>query len=459
MDEPLGGAMRLSGQTTVGAGAGRGFSWRNPGRKSIVLRWLTAGLGVIALVSAGSSNGVAASPSPVSMTAPVSSTAATPEPAYATDLRASLEAVVKQTNVPSAVVVVRSGDFGDATFTFGTTELGGTQPVTTRDHGRVGSITKTMTATIILQLVEEGRLTLDDPISRYAADVPDGDRITIAQLLDMRSGLFSYTEDPQFLAATEVDPQRVWTPQELLDIAFAHPADFPPGSNFHYTNTNYILLGIIMEQLTGQTASELFEQRLFAPLGMHDTVLPALEDCSMPAPFVHGYHYGNWEDALSAEQQAQVAAGTLVPDDVSEANPSWGWTAGSVISTPDDLVVWVDALVSGTLLDPATQRLRLHSIRSLGPDYPQAEGVYEYGYGMDRLFTYYGHGGQITGYNTEMKRDPDTDTDIVVFATLTLAPDGTPVAPALLNAVIKALPNGSAVPTVPDEAGDLLPAT
>ena len=363
--------------------------------------------------------------------------------------------MVEKSTVPSAIVVMRSGRFGDATFTFGTTELGGSEPVTTKDHVRVGSVTKTMTATVILQLVQEGRLALNDPVSKYVTNVPDGDNITVAQLLDMRSGLYNYTDDPAWNAATDADPQRVWKPQELLDFALAHPAYFAPGSNFHYTNTNYILLGMIMEQLTGQTASELFEQRLFTPLGMDDTSLPALEDSAMAVPFVHGYHYGSFSEALSAEQQAQAAAGTLLPEDVSDWNPSFAWSAGSVISTPDDLVVWVDALVSGTLLDAATQQLRLDSIHSLGPDYPQAEGVYGYGYGIDRTGTYYGHPGVITGYNTAMSRDPDTDTTVIVVATLTLAPDGTPVAPALANTVISALPDASAIASTPEPPRDL----
>lgn len=389
---------------------------------------------------------------------PMSAAASGGLPEYAAGLRASLEDVVENTVVPSAMVVVRSGQFGDATFTFGNTELGGAQPVSTKDHFRVGSVTKTMTATVILQLVQEGRLALDDPVSDYVVSVPDGDTITIGQLLDMRSGLYSYTEDPGWSNAVEVEPHRVWTPQELLDIAFAYPADFAPGSSWHYTNTNYILLGLIMEQVTGQTASEVFEQRLFAPLHMDDTVLPALEDPSIPVPFVHGYHYGSFDQALPAEQQAQAAAGTLLPEDVSDINPSWGWTAGSVISTPDDLVVWADALVSGTLLDPATQQLRLDSIRSLGPDYPQAEGLYEYGYGIDRTGAYYGHGGQITGYNTAMSRNPDTDTTVIVVAALTLAPNGTAIAPALSNTVIGALPDDSPITsTVPEPPGGLLP--
>ena len=376
----------------------------------------------------------------------------------ASGLQASLGEVVERTTAPSAIVVVRSGRFGDATFAFGTTQLGGTQPVVATDHIRAGSVTKTMTATLILQLVQEGRLALEDPVSKFVANVPDGDAITIAQLLDMRSGLYNYTDDRRWSQAVDAEPQRVWKPQELLDIAFPHPGYFPPGSNFHYTNTGYILLGMIMEQLTGETASALFTQRLFAPLGMKDTTLPMLDDPSMPVPFAHGYHYGSFDSALPAEQQAQARAGTLRPQDVSDINPSWGWTAGSVISTAEDLVLWARALVDGSLLSPATQQLRLESIRGLGPDYPKAEGVYGYGYGIDRSGPYLGHGGQINGYNTAMSRNPQTDTTVIAVGTLTLAPDGTPVAPALANTVMTALATDpSATPTPSGPPGGLSP--
>jgi D-alanyl-D-alanine carboxypeptidase len=242
------------------------------------------------------------------------------------------------------------------------------------------------------------------------------------------------------------DRRRVWKPEELLDIAFAEPADFAPDSEFGYCNTNYILLGMIIERITGQSLTDVFTQRLFIPLGMRTTVMPAPDDASMPVPFVHGYQYGSVEKAsstdpaLPADQQAQ-AAGTLRPDDWSEYNPSRGWAAGSAISTPDDLVAWAEALVGGALLDPATQRMRMTSIKGRGPANPEAAG-YGYGYGIQKQQSYYGHSGTIAGYNTEILRDPDTDTDttIVVVASVTVAPDGTPVAPTLASTVINALP-------------------
>ena len=150
----------------------------------------------------------------------MSTTASTPSgtelPAYASGLQAELERVVEQSTAPAALVVVRSPRFGDATFTFGTAELGETAPVSTQDHFRVGSVTKTMTATVILQLVQEGLLALDDPVSTYVEAVPGGDAITIAQLMDMRSGLYDYTDDTEWAQATDAEPDRVWSPQELL---------------------------------------------------------------------------------------------------------------------------------------------------------------------------------------------------------------------------------------------------
>ena len=178
-----------------------------------------------------------------------------------------LTELVESMQVPSAVVLVRSSEFGDATFRFGSWVLGGDDLPATSDHYRIGSITKTMTATVILQLAQEGKLVLDDPISKYRPDVPNGDNISIAQLLDMRSGLAGYTENPMFQQAVDDDPERIWTPDELLALAFSVPPLFPPGTAWQYSNTNYVLLGLVMEDVTGQSVAELFQERLFDPLG------------------------------------------------------------------------------------------------------------------------------------------------------------------------------------------------
>ena len=132
-----------------------------------------------------------------------------------------------------------------------------------------------MTAAVIVQLAQEGKLSLDDPVSKYVPGVPNGDNITIAELLKMRSGLYNYTDAPKFWAILDRDPTKVWSPAELLAIAFTHPPNFPPGTGFHYSNTNYALLGLIAEKVDGKPLASCFQDRLFGPLGLKHTVLPA----------------------------------------------------------------------------------------------------------------------------------------------------------------------------------------
>lgn len=161
-------------------------------------------------------------------------------------MRAKLQQIVADTLTPGAVVLVRSPELGDWTATFGTRALGSAEPVTLADHVRIGSNTKTWTGTVILQLVQEGKLTLADPVSKYRPDVPNGQNITITELLTMRSGLYNYSESLELNQTLDTDPTKVWTPDELLAIAYKNPPYFPPGQSFHYSNTNTVLLGLII---------------------------------------------------------------------------------------------------------------------------------------------------------------------------------------------------------------------
>ncbi len=299
-------------------------------------------------------------------------TAASAKPAYAAALESTINEVMKANVIPGAVVMVRSPSQGDWTATFGTRAIGKNEPISVGDYFRIGSNTKTMTSTVILQLVQEGKLKLDDPVSKYRQGVPNGDQITIAQLSDMHSGLYSYSFDRGWNETLDREPAKVWTPDELLAIAFSHPVNFAPGEKFEYSNTNIILLGVIIEQLTKMSVSEAFQKRIFEPLGLKHTSLPLPADASIPDPHPQGYSFGTNVStidtfALPAAEQAAAVAGTLKPNNETDANPSWAWTAGGGISTADDLVVYVKKLVGGGLLDAATQKIRLDSIQPTAP--------------------------------------------------------------------------------------------
>jgi D-alanyl-D-alanine carboxypeptidase len=170
------------------------------------------------------------------------------KPIDQTVLQTTVDRTARELLVPGAVVLLRTPQ-GEFTATYGTTLLGTTSPPRADTHFRIASNTKTMTAAVIVQLAQEGRLSLSDPVSKYVRNVPNGDNITIAELLHMRSGLYNYTNASEVSASVDHNPTRVWTPDELLAIAFAHPANFPPGTAYEYCNTNYVLLGLVAEQV------------------------------------------------------------------------------------------------------------------------------------------------------------------------------------------------------------------
>src|SRR5215470_7339440 len=240
---------------------------------------------------------------------PSTQTASALKPIDQAALQGLVDTTIKEILIPGAVVLLRTpqGDFIAAS---GSTQLGVRNRPGADTHFRIASNTKTMTAAVILQLAQEGKLSLNDPVSKYVTDVPNGDNITIAQLLEMRSGLYNYTNDPELSATIDREPTKVWTAAELLAIAFAHPPNFPPGTKYEYNNTNYALLGVVSEKVDGRPLATAMRQRLFEPLGMQHTVLPASTSNSMPEPYSHGYLYGTASVALygappySAEENA-----------------------------------------------------------------------------------------------------------------------------------------------------------
>src|SRR5471032_1361309 len=331
------------------------------------------------------------------------------DPAYVTAARPQVNQLLSDMQTPGAVVYVQSPK-GDWLESFGTAVRGTNTPIPTNAYFRVGSVTKTWTATVILQLVQEGKLSLTDPVSKYLG----------------------------FNQALDSQPNQLWTPAEVLAIAYSHDEEFAPDTALGYSNTNTILLGQIIEQLTGMSAADAIKTRLFAPLGLTATFLPPQDDTSLPAPSAHGYLWGTNAEtattpALSPELQAAAKNGTLQPTDVTTASASWGWTAGSGISTITELAAVVQRMVGGGYLSADLQSKRLSTCTPLVADNPNAPA---YCLGIVKYGTYYGHNGQINGFNTFMVYDPVTVTTVVIWTTTAESPDGRAPADTIARMVI-----------------------
>jgi D-alanyl-D-alanine carboxypeptidase len=344
------------------------------------------------------------------------------------ELQATVDRVMTENHIPGAVVLLRTPQ-GEFVVNRGTTELG-TQIVPTVDtHVRIASITKSLTAAVILQLVQEGELALEDPISKYVDGVPNGDDITIGLLLEMRSGLFGFTADAAIADSLDNTPTRVWTPQELLDVAFTHPTNFAPDERYEYSNTNYVLLGLVAEEVDGKPLAQSMQERLFGPLGMRDTLLPPADSNAIPAPSSHGYAYGQSATVLTGEPPypdelgAQVDAGTVAPKDFTDVNHSFAYAAGGVISTAADLATFFEAFIGGEVLDAEYTRILLDSVKPELPDMPNSY----YGYGLAAVrwagndIPY--HSGETVGFNSFAGYDPTNDVTLVVWTNMPVSPE------------------------------------
>jgi D-alanyl-D-alanine carboxypeptidase len=420
-------------------------------RRTVIVAAATALALVAAACSSGSdasSSGTTTAPSTAPATAPPTTAPPTTVPATTAPattapaatgpaglkpidraaLQAMVDATVQELLVPGVVVLLRTPQ-GEFTAASGTTELGAQTVPGADTHFRIASVTKTTTAAVILQLAQEGKLKLDDPVSKYVPEVPNGDNITLAQLLEMRSGLFSFTDAPALSVSMDNDPTRVWTPQELLAIALAQPPMFAPGSEYYYSNTNYVLLGLIIEQLDGKPLATVFEDRLFEPLGMTNTMFPSATSTAIPEPYSHGYLYGSASHVMlgtplyTPEMEAEAKAGTLQPTDYTDINHSFAFAAGAVISTAADLATWMKALAGGKVFNAEHQRLWQDSAKIIDP----SNSYNWYGYGIDQLRwgpnTIDLHGGQTPGYNSEAAYDSANDMTLIVWTNLTISLD------------------------------------
>jgi D-alanyl-D-alanine carboxypeptidase len=281
------------------------------------------------------------------------------------------------------------------TESFGLSDTTAGTPMSPKDTVRIASISKTFTGIAVLRLVDRGKLRLNDTLDEYVKGIPNGDQISIRKLLGMTAGIYDFTMDDQFAADFSANPLLPWSPADVLAIVHRHPPNFPPGQMVSYSDTNYVLLGLIIEKITGKPVEKVIN-RLSRIAGLVNTRFPQAPE--LREPFAHGYYGGDDDDKPLADY-------TLV-------NPAVPWTAGAMTSTLRDLKRWAGLLGHGTLISPrlAKKQVRFNPISN--PGGPSVG----YGLGIFRFEDWIGHNGAIYGFNTSMFYLPSEDATIVVSA-------------------------------------------
>jgi D-alanyl-D-alanine carboxypeptidase len=338
------------------------------------------------------------------------------EPAFAGEARLIIQQTMKELRVPGVIIGVWRGPEAWVE-AFGVGNLATGEPMRRGDHVRIASITKSFTGTILLQLVDEGKIALDDPVSKYIPGIPNGDKITIRMLGDMTSGLFTFDADQDFVRAIEANPYQHFGLEETVQIGLRNPPYFAPGAGWHYSNTNTNLLGMLIQQLTGQSLAEVYQERLFTPLGMRHTYLSS--DGSLALPHARGYSYGTFFTPKVVEPDAPL-------QDVTHYNPSYAWSAGGLVSTIDDMCPFARALATGQLTSASAHAERLKWQGALGGQ--------PYGFAIENFIGLLGHAGQVAGYQSIMGHDPDRDLTLIILTNLDTAADGSlPTIPIFLR--------------------------
>jgi len=315
---------------------------------------------------------------------------AAPDRPDRTRLQHALDAVVS-TGAPGASVLVRHGR-QSVRLASGYENLAMRRPMRASDRFRVGSVTKTFVATVVLQLAGERKLALDDPVERWVPGlVPGGAGITIRQLLNHTSGLYDYADDA-FVGRVLADRARVWTPRDLIAIGTRRAPLFAPGARLAYSSTGYIVLGLIVETASGRPLAAELRRRILTPLHLRATSL----DTQPRIAGRHAHGYTRYH-------------GGRHPLDISDIGQSFAWAAGALVSTTDDLARFYRALLDGRLLRPDL----LATMRTTVPADEQRWGL-----GLiqtpHRCGSSWGHGGETLGYETNADSSPDGTRQAIV---------------------------------------------
>ncbi len=342
-------------------------------------------------------------------------------PELAEALETALQANLEKNKVVGAVLAVRSPDNATWKGAAGYARLESKTEMTPDLHFRIGSITKTFTSTVILKLVDQGKIKLETTVNALLPElkIVMGDVITVRNLLEMRSGLAKYLGDPSFMPFLQNDPGRIWTPEEIVEYCNQKVSD--PGTTFLYTNGNYYLLGLIIEKMTGKTYTEALQEHIFGPLGLTNTSVP--ETLNLPEPYAAGYQYGT---GLSLQKVHMTVNKTYY------INPRTAWASGAVVSTAPDLLTWSKAYFDGALISEEMHREQFSLLPVTHGENPFIDA---YGLGALRNGILTGHEGEIPPYGGWLAMYKDYEF-VLLYNGTTKGAEAPDTASALLKQVI-----------------------
>ena len=304
------------------------------------------------------------------------------------ELRDRLEGIaaesMAESEAPGALAGVWEEGEEACLVSLGYADTASSRPLQPGDRFRIGDLTWTFTATVVLQLVDEGRLGLDDPLLAHFPQARQVAGITVRQVLDHTSGLFDYTEDGGFQGLLLADPGRRWSPEELVGISFMHDPYFPPGTGWRYSRTNCIIAGLLVERCTAGRLEEEIDRRIVSRLGLLNTYFPS--SSNIPGMYCRGY------ELREAGQRSDVTF---------ERNTSWVWASGGMISNLEDLATFFGALAGGGLVGGGAWREAQKRVAA-----PLLGAGFEYGPGLAWWDGCLGHFGMLPGYQCAVFSDP-----------------------------------------------------
>ena len=347
-----------------------------------LLVWRVLAVPVVAAIALGAAGGAAS---------------AAPSKGEAESLKSRAQGLV-EAGYPAVLAAVTDskGESAGVAVGKGNLETGQAPPMD--GEVRIGSNTKTFVAVVVMQMVQEGKVGLDEPIETYLPGLIkgegiDGSRITVRQLLQHTSGLPEYTDTTPGSGDIFQVKDHYIPPRDLLDTALGKPAQFEPGAQWKYTNTNYLVLGMLVERVSQRPVGEQIDERIVKKLGLSHTYFPAPGDRSIKGTHPQGYH-------LSAEGKLE---------DITEMDPVWGWAAGAMVSTPSELNTFFQAVFDGRLLTQSSidemKNGAVDASSYLGPGTVYGLGLI--GTPLSCGGTSWGHGGTIHGYQTDNAVGPD----------------------------------------------------